>query len=106
MVVVNGGVLNLVTHPNTPTATAASRNARSCSALMSRNASGRMVAVFLGCLSFCTAETQTDKTSVDMRLCDGRRYDNWWPAVSHRYQHTLMQIMQTGVVVKIRFLVT
>lgn len=40
-------------YPNTPTATAASRNARPCS--ISRNASGRIVAVFRGWRSFWTA---------------------------------------------------
>lgn len=43
------------THPNTPTATAASLSALSWS--ISRSASGRIVAVFLGWRSFCTAAT-------------------------------------------------
>jgi len=41
------------TYPKTPTATAASRNARPCS--ISRSVSGRIVAVLRGCRSFCTA---------------------------------------------------
>lgn len=41
-------------YPKTPTATAASLSARSWS--ISTRASGRIVAVFLGCRSFCTAE--------------------------------------------------
>lgn len=52
-------------YPNTPTATAASRSARSWS--ISTRASGLMVAVFLGCRSFCTAETEAhtfDVTSI------------------------------------------
>lgn len=44
------------THPKTPTATAASLRARPCS--ISIRASGLIVAVFLGCRSFCTAETR------------------------------------------------
>lgn len=54
-----------MTHPKTPTATAASRSARSWS--ISTRASGLMVAVFLGCRSFCTAETEAhtfDVTSI------------------------------------------
>lgn len=52
-------------YPKTPTATAASRSARSWS--ISTRASGLMVAVFLGCRSFCTAETEAytfDVTSI------------------------------------------
>lgn len=51
-----------MTHPKTPTATAASRSARSWS--ISTRASGLMVAVFLGCRSFCTAETEADTFDV------------------------------------------
>lgn len=63
---------NRIAYPKTPTATAASRRARPCS--MSRNASGRMVAVLRGWRSFCTA-THRDDTNVSMAL-------KWFPSTS------------------------
>ncbi|KAG8287160.1 hypothetical protein J6590_044784 [Homalodisca vitripennis] len=53
-----------ITHPNTPTATAASLRARSWS--MSTSVSGRIVAVLRGCLSFCTATTGEPSVSLGL----------------------------------------